>query len=95
MTFCFLDQIAVFTISGFGKALSGHVTSTNYAVDSLEYMQLCLMTAEFKSFNFSEKKHSCEVSCCSAKEKKQDYGDNKDFDYYELAKHTVININKE
>ena len=84
----------MFTTSGFGKILSGYVISSNYVADSLECMNLCLLTAQCKSFNFSGKKRICEVSNYTAKEKKQGYGNNEDFDYYEPVKHTVVNIDK-
>ena len=88
-----VGQVGIFTISGFGKALSAHLIAPKYAADPLDCMKLCLMTAQCKSFNFSEKRRICEVSGYTAKEKMQDYGDNEEFNYYEAVKHTAIDLN--
>lgn len=90
MLFSHPDQVVLFSTSGFGKTLSGHVISSIYAAHSLRCMELCLTTKDCKSFNYSGSKRICEMNSSTAKKHKNGYRESKDFDYYEALQHTVI-----
>ena len=78
----------LFTPTGPGKALSGHVISNLTVADVIECMKLCLVTEQCKSFNFSGQLQKCEVS--GSKAEKTSLEDREGFNYFEVASYQTI-----
>ena len=88
MIFFLLVPDALFTPTGPGKALHGHVISSLNDTNAMQCMKLCLVTEQCKSFNFSDKLKKCEVSGSKA----EAYGlkEQEGFNYYEPASYKMI-----
>ncbi|XP_022809995.1 EGF-like repeat and discoidin I-like domain-containing protein 3 isoform X2 [Stylophora pistillata] len=75
---------------GPGKALPGHVISSRSVTDVMQCIQLCLVTNQCKSINFSSQLKECEVS--GSKSEIASIRERKGFHYYEVVSFQGIYI---
>ena len=78
----------MFTPIGRGKALHGHVISSQNDTSATECMKMCLITEQCKAFNFSGQMKKCEVS--GSKAGVHGLKDQEGFNYYEPASYRMI-----